>query len=292
MITASTPALAAAAASSTLPTWIRTFVPARCAGSINGDGSPQKSTRTGTRSARTAAICFRRSSRTSSPQCGLAKAAMIRFPPKGRFVSSRVRSTRLLISSIGKPRPRTPSPPAFETAAASSGTADAAKPTCRMGGPIPSRSQSGVRTLTAGSVPRRGIRRQSPSLLSEMFERLADEDFAYLTTIGRRSGKQHTIEVWFALHDGRIYMLSGGGDRADWVKKFETDAAGSRSNRHAVRERQRAHPSNRNKRGRAGASAPRRQVPGLARGKAAFELGEERASRRDRAFLDQRRSGQ
>ena len=34
-----------------------------------------------------------------------------------------------------------------------------------------------------------------------MFERLADEDFAYLTTIGRRSGKQHTIEIWFALHD-------------------------------------------------------------------------------------------
>ena len=53
-----------------------------------------------------------------------------------------------------------------------------------------------------------------------MFERLADEDFAYLTTIGRRSGKQHTIEIWFALHDGRIYMLSGGGDRADWVKNL------------------------------------------------------------------------
>jgi len=53
-----------------------------------------------------------------------------------------------------------------------------------------------------------------------MFERLADEDFAYLTTIGRRSGKQHTIEVWFALHDGRIYMLSGGSDRADWVKNL------------------------------------------------------------------------
>ena len=53
-----------------------------------------------------------------------------------------------------------------------------------------------------------------------MFERLADEDFAYLTTIGRRSGKQHTIEIWFALHDGRIYMVSGGGDRADWVKNL------------------------------------------------------------------------
>jgi deazaflavin-dependent oxidoreductase (nitroreductase family) len=51
-----------------------------------------------------------------------------------------------------------------------------------------------------------------------MFERLADEDFAYLTTTGRRSGKSHTIEIWFGLNDGRVYLLSGGGDRADWVR--------------------------------------------------------------------------
>ena len=53
-----------------------------------------------------------------------------------------------------------------------------------------------------------------------MFERLADKDFAYLTTTGRRTGKEHTIEIWFALHDGRIYMLSGGGDRSDWVRNL------------------------------------------------------------------------
>ena len=54
----------------------------------------------------------------------------------------------------------------------------------------------------------------------DVFERLADKDFAYLTTTGRRTGKDHTIEIWFALHDGRIYMLSGGGDRADWVRNL------------------------------------------------------------------------
>ena len=54
----------------------------------------------------------------------------------------------------------------------------------------------------------------------EMFERLADKDFAYLTTTGRRTGKEHTIEIWFGLHDGRAYMLSGGGDRADWVRNL------------------------------------------------------------------------
>ncbi|HYV22772.1 MAG TPA: nitroreductase family deazaflavin-dependent oxidoreductase [Candidatus Bathyarchaeia archaeon] len=54
----------------------------------------------------------------------------------------------------------------------------------------------------------------------EMFERLADQDFAYLTTVGRRSGKAHTVEIWFGLDDGRVYMLSGGGDRADWVRNL------------------------------------------------------------------------
>jgi len=53
-----------------------------------------------------------------------------------------------------------------------------------------------------------------------MFERLADEDFAYLTTTGRRSGKDHTVEIWFGLHDGQVYVLSGGGDRADWVRNL------------------------------------------------------------------------
>lgn len=56
-----------------------------------------------------------------------------------------------------------------------------------------------------------------------MFERLADEDFAYLTTTGRKSGRPHRIEIWFALENGLIYMLSGGGDRADWVQNIKKD---------------------------------------------------------------------
>src|SRR3954466_5399792 len=53
-----------------------------------------------------------------------------------------------------------------------------------------------------------------------MFGRPPGEDFAYLTTTGRRSGKPHRIEIWFAIEDGRLFLLSGGGDRADWVKKI------------------------------------------------------------------------
>jgi deazaflavin-dependent oxidoreductase (nitroreductase family) len=42
-------------------------------------------------------------------------------------------------------------------------------------------------------------------------------DFCYLTTTGRVSGVPHRIEIWFALHDDVVYLMSGGGDRSDWV---------------------------------------------------------------------------
>lgn len=47
---------------------------------------------------------------------------------------------------------------------------------------------------------------------------LAAEDYCYLTTTGRVTGNPHTIEIWFALHDSTIYILSGGRDRSDWVR--------------------------------------------------------------------------
>jgi deazaflavin-dependent oxidoreductase (nitroreductase family) len=48
----------------------------------------------------------------------------------------------------------------------------------------------------------------------------ADAPFGYLTTIGRTSGRQHTVEIWFARQGGTVYLLSGGGDRADWVRNL------------------------------------------------------------------------
>lgn len=44
--------------------------------------------------------------------------------------------------------------------------------------------------------------------------------YAFLTTIGRRTGEPHRIEIWFAVLDGRVYLMSGGRDRADWVRNL------------------------------------------------------------------------
>ncbi len=54
--------------------------------------------------------------------------------------------------------------------------------------------------------------------MSHDLQNLAVEDFCYLTTIGRISGRPHTIEIWFALHEQTLYLLSGGRDKSDWVK--------------------------------------------------------------------------
>src|SRR3712207_3384677 len=48
---------------------------------------------------------------------------------------------------------------------------------------------------------------------------LANEDFCYLTTTGRVTGRPHEIEIWFALNGTNLYMLSDS-DRSDWVKNL------------------------------------------------------------------------
>ena len=54
---------------------------------------------------------------------------------------------------------------------------------------------------------------------------LATAPFCYLTTTGRRSGRPHTIEIWFALHATTVYLLSGGRENSDWVKNLQQEPA-------------------------------------------------------------------
>ena len=53
----------------------------------------------------------------------------------------------------------------------------------------------------------------------------AELDFCYVTTTGRRSGRPHTIEIWFALDGRTLYLLAGGGDTSDWVRNIRADGA-------------------------------------------------------------------
>jgi deazaflavin-dependent oxidoreductase (nitroreductase family) len=55
---------------------------------------------------------------------------------------------------------------------------------------------------------------------------LAEEDFCYLTTTGRVSGRPHEVEMWFSLvpESQTLYMLSGGRERSDWVRNILRDS--------------------------------------------------------------------
>lgn len=58
------------------------------------------------------------------------------------------------------------------------------------------------------------------SAADALSEALAQQEYAYLTTAGRVTGKPHEIEIWFAARGRTIYMLAGGGHRSDWVKNI------------------------------------------------------------------------
>lgn len=48
----------------------------------------------------------------------------------------------------------------------------------------------------------------------------ANAAYCYLTTTGRVTGRPHRIEIWFAVHDGIVYLLAGDRERSDWVSNL------------------------------------------------------------------------
>ncbi|MGH7357538.1 MAG: nitroreductase family deazaflavin-dependent oxidoreductase [Acidimicrobiia bacterium] len=49
---------------------------------------------------------------------------------------------------------------------------------------------------------------------------MAGDDFCYVTTRGRVTGRPHEIEIWYARADDTLYVLSGSGEHSDWVRNL------------------------------------------------------------------------
>jgi hypothetical protein len=42
----------------------------------------------------------------------------------------------------------------------------------------------------------------------------------YVTTVGRASMRRHRIEIWYLERGNCLYLLSGYGEKADWVRNL------------------------------------------------------------------------
>jgi deazaflavin-dependent oxidoreductase (nitroreductase family) len=50
-------------------------------------------------------------------------------------------------------------------------------------------------------------------------------EYLYLTTIGRKTGNPHEIEIWYVAHEGRYYLVSEGRERSNWVQNIQNNPA-------------------------------------------------------------------
>jgi len=52
-----------------------------------------------------------------------------------------------------------------------------------------------------------------------------EEQFCHLTTTGRRTGRPHVVEMWFARWHDTLYLLAGAREGADWVRNVSASPA-------------------------------------------------------------------
>jgi deazaflavin-dependent oxidoreductase (nitroreductase family) len=52
-------------------------------------------------------------------------------------------------------------------------------------------------------------------------EEFAKLQFIYVTTIGRRTGLEREIEIWFVERAGRLYILAEHFFKANWVRNIQ-----------------------------------------------------------------------
>lgn len=55
--------------------------------------------------------------------------------------------------------------------------------------------------------------------IGSQFPSLGQEEYCYLTTTGRVTGRPHEIEIWFGTQNSTLYLLSGS-ETSDWVKNL------------------------------------------------------------------------
>ncbi len=64
------------------------------------------------------------------------------------------------------------------------------------------------------------MRDDGEPMTNEKPAKIASQKTLNLTTQGRKTGKSHTVEVWFAVSKDKVY-LSHEGNETDWMKNIQ-----------------------------------------------------------------------
>jgi len=59
-------------------------------------------------------------------------------------------------------------------------------------------------------------------MVDEGLEKFTSEKLIHVTTTGRKTRNPHTVELWFAVRNGKLY-LSHEGSETDWMKNIENN---------------------------------------------------------------------
>ena len=54
----------------------------------------------------------------------------------------------------------------------------------------------------------------------EELQKAASQKLIHVATTGRKSRRHHTVELWFAVKNGKVY-LSHEGSETDWMKNIQ-----------------------------------------------------------------------
>jgi deazaflavin-dependent oxidoreductase (nitroreductase family) len=80
-----------------------------------------------------------------------------------------------------------------------------------------------VATLCAGLALVGGGRAEEEPLpeVGAALARIAGASNLEITTVGRRTGREHTRTIWFVVAGGRILVQAGKGGRTDWYRNLQ-----------------------------------------------------------------------
>ena len=62
------------------------------------------------------------------------------------------------------------------------------------------------------------------NMITNNYLHQSPSQFLYLTTKGRKTTRQHTIEIWFIEYNKRYYVLSEHKKDSDWVQNIIVDS--------------------------------------------------------------------